>query len=272
MSSANLAFLGAGNIGGAIINGLINAGHDPATIIAADPDEGRRSHLAALGIATTDANANAIADADTIILCVKPSVVAAVSAEIAPYLTRRAALVISVAAGVPLSSLTRWLGAACPVVRCMPNTPATIGTGVTALLPSDAVNAEQRLRAAEILGAVGRCVWLASDAQMDAATAISGSGPAYFFYLMEAMEAAGSSIGLDADVCRELVVQTALGAAMLASQGDHSPAALRLQVTSPGGTTHAAISRMGELDFAALIDSAVQMAYRRAGELAGEFG
>jgi pyrroline-5-carboxylate reductase len=271
MNSAKLAFLGAGNISGAIIRGLIGNGYDPACITAADPDNEQLSRLDETGIRKTNDNLEAIAHADVVLLCVKPNIVPALARSIAPHLVRRTPLVISVAAGVPATSLARWLGDECSLIRCMPNTPATIRQGASALYAARNVTAAQRDSAALILGAVGTCVWVDSDAQIDVVTAISGSGPAYFFYLMEAMEEAGTRLGLSAGVCRELVQQTALGAAMLVAVRGMPPAALRAAVTSPGGTTQAAIARMEELGFANLVDSAIDRAHGRAVEMAREY-
>jgi len=266
-----LAFLGTGNIASAIIRGLIAAGLPPSSLIAADPDEQQLARIGDLGVQATNDNVEACARADVVLLCVKPGVVPDLARGLAPHLAVRKPLVISVAAGIPTRYLGLWLGGNLPLVRCMPNTPATIGQGASALLANGPITARHRTCAETILGAVGTCTWVESDDQIDVVTALSGSGPAYFFFLMEALEDAGVHLGLDRSVARALVRQTALGAAMLAGARDVAPADLRAEVTSRGGTTHAAISRIEELDFAALVDSAVARARARAAEMAESF-
>ena len=267
MNQANITFLGAGNIATAIISGLIQQGFQAARITAADPSEEQLSALKHLKINTSLHNVDAIAGADVVILSVKPDVVASVAATIAPAIVDDPPLLISVAAGVTTGSLSAWLGGDVPVIRCMPNTPAKVQMGATGMFAKPRVSDEQKKLAEEILGAVGICVWLETDDQLDAVTALSGSGPAYFFYIMELIEAAGIQLGLDPQICRRLVEQTALGAATMVVESSADPADLRRQVTSKGGTTEAAIARLQNGGLAAIVGSAINAAHRRSIEL-----
>jgi pyrroline-5-carboxylate reductase len=213
----------------------------------------------------------AVTDAAVVVLAVKPQVMNKVVAELAGKLNSDP-LLLSIAAGVPANAITAWVGAPLGVVRCMPNTPALFGVGMAAMFANDSVTPQQRVRAAGIAEAVGEVVWVDTEAELDAVTAVSGSGPAYFFYLMEVMIATGIELGLDPETARRLTLQTAKGAALMAIQSEEAPAQLRRNVTSPGGTTEAALNVFESDGLAATIRNALAAAARRSQELAVEFG
>lgn len=268
-----LAFIGGGNMARALIGGQIARGADPRRIHVAEPVENARYGLAAeFGVHVHAGNREAAANADVIVLAVKPQVMATVCAGIADLVTTRKPLLISIAAGIRLANFRNWLGPSARLVRCMPNTPALIGAGVTALHADGNVDNESRSRAEGILAATGATVWIEDEDLMDAVTAVSGSGPAYFFLLMEAMVAAAMRQGLSADAARILVLNTALGAARMASEGSEDPATLRERVTSPGGTTQAALERFETGGFRELVDAAITRATERGRELSNQFG
>jgi len=270
LNDATIAFVGAGNMAKSLISGLLAAGCDPAHIRASDPVAEQRDAIAALGIAAGSDNAAAIAGADVIVLAVKPQVLGKVVEALA---LTPAQLVVSIAAGVPIASLERWTATTQPIVRCMPNTPALVGAGVTALYANPAVSAPDRRRAEAILGAAGRTLWVESEALLDAVTAVSGSGPAYFFYLMEAMIDAGVALGLPPAIAKELTLETAYGAALMARAPQAAdPATLRRNVTSPGGTTQRALEILDKADMHSTVVDALTGAATRATELAREFG
>ncbi|GAB4358223.1 MAG: pyrroline-5-carboxylate reductase [Immundisolibacter sp.] len=267
--SDEILFIGGGNMGRALLGGLIADGVAPERLAVADPDPARRQALARdFGMPTAARGEDLVGNAAVLVLAVKPQVLKRVARELAPHFGTRRPLVVSIVAGIPEADIDAWLGGGFPVVRCMPNTPALVRQGITALHANARVDAAQRQQAQQILAAVGAVVWVAQEAQLDAVTAVSGSGPAYFFAVMEAMEQAGRTLGLDADMARRLTLQTALGAAVLATQSGDSPATLRAQVTSPGGTTEAALAVLQQGGLAALFEQALKAAQRRAGELA----
>lgn len=264
-----ILFIGGGNMGRALLGGLIADGTAPERLAVADPDQPRREALARdFGMLTAARGDDLASNAAVLVLAVKPQVLRSVARELAPHLGTRRPLIVSIVAGIPEADIDAWLGGGFPVVRCMPNTPALVRQGITALHANAQVDAAQRQQAQQILAAVGAVVWVPEEAQLDAVTAVSGSGPAYFFAVMEAMEQAGRTLGLSADVARRLTLQTALGAAVLATQSGESPATLRAQVTSPGGTTEAALAVLRQGGLTALFEQALQAAQRRAGELA----
>ncbi len=265
MSTTKIAFIGGGNMATSLIAGLIADGYASADICVADPSPQRRNSLqTCFGVHAFADNASALAEADTLVLCVKPQVAGEVCVALAPLLSRGAPLVISVMAGIPEHTIQRWLGASVPIVRAMPNTPAMVQTGAIGLHASAEVDADGRNRAETILRAVGLIRWVESEDQIDAVTAISGSGPAYFFLLMEALEEAGIALGLDPETSRLLTIQTALGAAKMAMESDAPPARLREQVTSPGGTTERALGVFDDADLRGLVARATEAARDRA--------
>ena len=263
-----IAFLGAGNIAQAIMGGLIDDGFEPGAIIACDPVPACQEKARDLGVSVADANDVAIAAADIILLCVKPNVVLTLLSEIKVSLANK--MLISVAAGITIPSMTDRLPKGTAIVRCMPNTPALVGTGMTALYANADVSTSQRDSALSILSAVGQAIWVDDESTLDAVTAVSGSGPAYFFLLMEAMIDAAVKEGLSPPVAEQLVLQTALGAARMAIESPDGPATLRKQVTSPGGTTQAAIEDFQASGFAGIVAGAVSAARIRSEELSDE--
>ena len=222
-----------------------------------------------MGIAVGADNRAALSGADVVVLAVKPQVLGAVVKAL-PLHTGQ--LVVSIAAGVPIASLEQWTRPDQPIVRCMPNTPALVGAGITGLYANTAVSAAGRARASTILGAVGATIWVDEEQLLDAVTAVSGSGPAYYFYLMEAMIEAGEALGLPRATAMALTLETAYGAALMARQPGADPAILRANVTSPGGTTERALDILGAADLRGIVQHAINGAALRAGELATEFG
>lgn len=268
MNNAGIAFIGGGNMAASLIAGLIADGHAPRGLWVAEPDAVRREGLRErFGVQVLADNRDAIAHAETLVLCVKPQLAPGVCREIGDLAAGLGLLVISIMAGVPESGIQRWLGAPLPVVRAMPNTPAMVQTGAIALHASPQVTEEGRNRAETILRAAGLVRWVEEEAQIDAVTALSGSGPAYFFLLMEAMEEAGAELGLDAETARLLTIQTALGAARMAVESESEPARLRAQVTSPGGTTERALAVFEEAGLRGVVARALSAARDRAVEI-----
>ncbi|MCP8462924.1 pyrroline-5-carboxylate reductase [Pseudomonas sp. ZM23] len=276
MSSTRIAFIGAGNMAASLIGGLRGKGVAASDIRASDPGAEQRAKVTAEhGIEVVADNAAAVIGANVVVLAVKPQVMKDVCQALAPALSENA-LIISIAAGIPCASLERWLGAVAgkprAIVRCMPNTPALVGLGASGLYANASVSVAQREQAEQLLSAVGIALWLDEERQIDAVTAVSGSGPAYFFLLMEAMTAAGEKLGLSRDVAGRLARQTALGAARMATASDVDPAELRRRVTSPNGTTEAAIKTFQANGFEALVEKAVGAADHRSAELAEQLG
>lgn len=269
MTTDTIAFIGGGNMARSLITGLLGAGTDPERIIASDPMPAQRELLAELGVRTTDDNGAAITGADTIVLAVKPQVLGTVLKALA---IEPRQLLVSIVAGVPIGAIEGWTRPGQPIVRCMPNTPALLGAGITALHAGEAVDEAGLARAERILSAAGRTLRVNEEAKLDAVTAVSGSGPAYFFYLMEAMIEAGINQGLDAETATVLTLETAYGAALMARERTSTPGELRANVTSPGGTTAAAIAALDAADTAATIRGALDAARDRAQALAREFG
>lgn len=273
MSEKIITFIGGGNMARSLIGGLIADGHPSAAIRVAEPDASRREALINdFAIQGFEDNATAARSADAVILAVKPNTVADVAEGLAAQIREQESLVISIAAGVRSADIARWLGQGAAVVRAMPNTPALVQTGATALFANTAVSDSQRDLAESTMRAVGMVVWLSDEQQMDAVTALSGSGPAYFFYTMEVMQAAAEKLGLDRETARLLTLETALGAARMALESPEDAATLRQRVTSPGGTTAAAITEFDRGDLAGLYEKALNAAAQRAAELGDELG
>jgi len=263
-----IAFIGGGNMARSLVGALIGGGTAANAIRVAEPDSALRTALARdFGVATFERNADAAASADTVILAVKPQVMRAVCAELAEAIGERKPLIISIAAGIRLDQIAQWLGATLPIVRCMPNTPALIGAGATGLIANSTANATERSRAEMILAAAGRTAWIDDEALMDTVTAISGSGPAYFFLLVEALEDAAAAQGLPRETARMLASQTCLGAGRMLVESGENPATLRQRVTSPGGTTAAALDAFEAGAFRALVARAIEAATTRGREL-----
>ena len=265
----NITFIGGGNMATALIAGLQSGRGGPLEIRVADPDEDARKRLMReYGIETFSEGARAIEDADVIVLAVKPQVMPGVLETLAPAI-EAGQLVLSIAAGTTVSGIQGALGDDRPVVRAMPNTPALIGHGICGLYASANCRDHHREQAERIMKAAGEVVWVEEEALMDVVTAISGSGPAYYFLLTEALAAAGAALGLDESDARRLAVHTAEGAGAMMLAADDAPAELRARVTSPGGTTQAALEHFEASGFGEIVRGAVDAATRRGRELAG---
>lgn len=267
-----IGFIGAGNMATALAGGLLARGWNAADIALSDPGAAQLEAHARHGHFTTSDNLELLRRSEVLVLAVKPQVMNAVLKPLAALARERRPLVISIAAGIPVASLERWLGGALPIVRAMPNTAALVQAGATGLFASAAVSAAQKAEAEAILGAVGLTLWVDDEQLIDAVTAVSGSGPAYFFYVMEAMMAAGRELGLSADAARALTLQTALGAARMAQAADVGPEELRRRVTSPGGTTERAIAAFDAAGLKAIFARALAACAARGAELAGQLG
>ena len=273
MKDTPIAFIGGGNMARSLVGGLVADGMPAARLQVAEPDPARRAALEQeFGIRTSADNAAAAATADVLVLAVKPQVMPGVARELSGPLAGRGALVISIAAGIRNADLARWLAGAAAVIRAMPNTPALLGCGATVLCAGPGARTIHREQAEAIMRSVGSVSWVEDEAQMDAVTALSGSGPAYFFLLTEAMADAAAGLGLAPELARLLAVETALGAARMAIESDDDIAALRRRVTSPGGTTEAALEALEAGGFRALVAGALARAEARSRELADLFG
>lgn len=264
-----IAFIGAGNMALSLIGGLLRDGIDPADVTASDPDPGQRARVSELGISTTNDNAEAIGGAQTVVLAVKPQVAESVLTPLKKGL-HADQLLISIAAGISIAALEQWSGGGAAIVRCMPNTPALYGTGITVACAGKGVTKTQQRAVDALMQAAGTGLWVEDESQLDAVTAVSGSGPAYFFYLMEVMIDAGTDLGLPREVARQLTLHTALGAATMAMRSEDPPATLRRNVTSPGGTTERAVSIFEAAGLRETITRGVTGAAERSAELAGE--
>ncbi|UIP33164.1 pyrroline-5-carboxylate reductase [Stutzerimonas kunmingensis] len=273
MTSPRIAFIGAGNMAASLIGGLRAKGVAADAIRASDPGAEQRAKISAEhGIQTFAQNADALAGADVVVLSVKPQVMQAVCQDLTPHLAH-APLIVSIAAGISCDSLQRWLGPRPQaIVRCMPNTPALLRQGVSGLFANTQVSDTQKQQAEQLLSAVGIALWLEEERLIDAVTAVSGSGPAYFFLLIEAMTAAGQQLGLPRETAAQLTMQTALGAARMACESDVDAAELRRRVTSPNGTTEAAIKAFQAGGFEQLVQQALNAAAQRSAELAEQLG
>lgn len=269
MSTNEIAFIGGGNMARSLVGGLVSKGHPAGAIRVAEPVEALRAALAAdFGVRVHEAAPAAADGAGTWLLAVKPQVMRAVCESLAPLAQAQRPLVVSIAAGITTGQLEAWLGGEAAVVRTMPNTPALLGAGATGLYANARVTPGQRDAAEALMRAAGLTAWIPDEALMDAVTAVSGSGPAYVFLLAEAMQAAGEAQGLAPDAARTLVLQTILGAARMLSESGEPAATLRQRVTSPGGTTQAAIGSFEGNGFRRIVDEAIAAATRRGRELA----
>lgn len=267
MAQQTIGFIGAGNMANSLVGGMIAKGIRPARIWMSDVSAERLAQLSLQhGIHHSTDNNEIASRVDVLVLAVKPQMMQQVCEALRKQVQARQPLIISIAAGVTVANLKAWLGEV-PVVRCMPNTPALVQAGATGLYGDRSVSAEQKALAGQILGSVGLIFWFDQEKTLDAVTAVSGSGPAYFFLLMENMIASAEKLGLDANTARQLVLQTATGAAQLAIASDVGPGVLRQQVTSPGGTTAAALNAFEAGGFAALVDDALHAAAKRSEEL-----
>ena len=252
-----------------LAGGMVAKGIRPARIWMSDPSKDRLDEVAQLQrVHVSTENRDVAGRVDVLVLAVKPQMMEQVCTDLRDLIAERQPLVISIAAGVTVGNLRRWLGST-PIVRCMPNTPSLVQAGATGLYAADDVSDEQKAMAKEILGSVGVAFWFDEEKELDAVTAVSGSGPAYFFLLMESLIEAAKAQGLDAGTARQMVLQTAWGAAQLAITSEVGPDVLRQQVTSPGGTTAAALGVFEEAGFREQVQAAVAAARERSEELAG---
>jgi pyrroline-5-carboxylate reductase len=262
------AFIGGGNMARSLIGALIRSGVDARSIAVVEPEEIPRSALARdFGVATHVRLADAVANAASVLLAVKPQVMREVCAGLRVALGDARPLIVSIAAGIRLDQLDNWIGLALPIVRCMPNTPALIGAGATGMIANARTSAEERARVEAILGAAGRTAWIEREELMDTVTALSGSGPAYFFLLVEALEDAAVAQGLPRETARMLASQTCLGAGRMLAESGEAPATLRERVTSPGGTTAAALDAFDAGGLRQLVANAIAAATERGRQL-----
>lgn len=268
-----VGFIGAGNMARSLASGLVSNGWERGRIVVSDPDAGQRKTIqSVLGVEVSPENSSVASMADILVLAVKPQILREVATGLAAAVQERKPLVISIAAGVRIEDIDRWLGHGLPIVRAMPNTAALIGSGASGLYANERVSEAMRGQAESILRAVGVAVWLKDERLMDVVTALSGSGPAYFFLVMEALEEAAIQSGLDPKQARLLTLETAFGASKMALEGHEEPAQLRGRVTSPGGTTERAVKILEEGDLRRLFKNAMQGAIVRAQEIADIFG
>jgi pyrroline-5-carboxylate reductase len=268
MNTQKIGFIGGGNMASSLISGLIASGHSPEHLWVSDINPDTLKALAQnLKVNISASNDKVISEVDVVVLAVKPQTLRDVAKSAAAVIKEKKSLIVSIAAGISQQSLTEWLGDDVAIVRCMPNTPALVLTGATALHANTKVNAEQRSLAENIMRSVGIALWVKEESELDAVTAVSGSGPAYYFLLMEAMEKAAIELGLTNETARLLVQQTALGAAKIALESSESPEQLRKRVTSPGGTTQQAISTFEQGGFTELVSKALHAARDRSIEM-----
>ena len=273
LDSPRIAFIGGGNMARSLISALVEAGHPVDHLRVSEPNAELRTELDRdFGVAAFDNAKDACAHADVVLIAVKPQLFKRVCTELVSAFAGSKPLIISIAAGITIAQIDGWLGGGNAIVRCMPNTPALIGAGATGLHANDSTSAEQRVQAESILGRAGITRWIDDEAMIDVVTALSGSGPAYFFLLVEALENAAVKQGLPRETARALATQTCLGAGRMLTESGESPEALRKRVTSPNGTTHAAVTAFEEGGLRKLADSAVVAATERGRELAAEGG
>lgn len=273
MKNITISFIGAGNMATSLVEGLLADGVPPRNIWMSDPEPTKLQNLKnKYQINTTQDNQLAAKSTEVSIFAVKPSIVKPVAKDLASIIQEKNSLIISIAAGVKIEDIERWLGGKVAVVRCMPNTPAMLQSGATALFANDKVSSDQKNLAESILRAVGLVVWVDQQQQLDTVTALSGSGPAYFFLMMEALEQSAIKLGLPPETARLLTLQTALGAARMALESEESVEKLRQRVTSPGGTTEKAIEVLQQGEITSLFHKALTAAKQRAKELAEALG
>ena len=271
-NETDIGFIGAGNMAYALINGLLNNGYDSKNIKVSDPnDELLRKRETELNITTCANNSSLVEVCNIIVFAVKPQVLSEVCFELRDSIKPNH-LFISIVAGIRVNDINRWLGGNYPLVRTMPNTPALMQHGVTGLFQNELVNDEQKALVTTILSSVGDCFWVNEEKLIDAITAISGSGPAYFFLLMQSMTQAGMALGLDEKTAKELSIQTSFGASLMATKSGQDPRTLRANVTSPNGTTQAAIEFFQDQNFEGIVASATRAAFDRAREISTELG
>jgi pyrroline-5-carboxylate reductase len=273
MKNIKITFIGGGNMTSSLIGGLVADDFECRNITVSDPDSDKLSQLAArYGVTTVADNRQALREAEIVVLAVKPQILESIARELAETIQQTKPLIISIAAGITITALSQWLGGDLALVRSMPNTPAMIQSAATGLYAGPGVSDDQRNQAESILRAVGLTRWVDEESQIDTVTAVSGSGPAYFFLVMEAIEEAAKNMGLDDETARLLTLQTALGAARMAMESSDSPHILRQKVTSPGGTTERALQILEKGGLSELFKNALQGAKERSCELSDMLG
>lgn len=269
--SPTISFIGAGNMASAIIGGMLENGYQGGDIWVSAPDD---NHLQAIrkrfGVSVTTDNRYCAQQSDIIVLAVKPQVMADVCRDIAPMVQNTRPLVVSIAAGLTADTIDQWLGGGLPLVRVMPNTPSLVGKGAAGLFANDRVTEEQKGMVQSVFESIGSALWVDDENLLHAVTALSGSGPAYFFLMLEALESAATEAGIAPETARELAIQTMTGAAEMAGRSEHDPGQLKRNVMSPGGTTEQAINTFEEGGLRELVKKAYGAAFTRSGEMAKE--
>ena len=273
LEASRIAFIGGGNMARSLIGALARAGSPRDSIAVAEPNRDLRSALARdFGVSVHEQARGAADGADILVLAVKPQVMKTVCGELADTVAQARPLVVSIAAGIRLAQLAAWLGVRdLPIVRAMPNTPALIGAGAAGLIANETTTGAQRAQAEAILGAAGTSAWIGREELMDTVTALSGSGPAYFFLLVEALEDAAVAQGMPRETARALATQTCLGAGRMLVEDGEPPAVLRERVTSPGGTTAAALNAFADGRLRELVATAMRAATERGRALSEQF-
>ncbi|WP_166269706.1 pyrroline-5-carboxylate reductase [Marinobacter caseinilyticus] len=270
-TSPTISFIGAGNMASAIIGGMLESGFDAAKVWVSAPDD---KHLQSIrqrfGVSVTTDNRHCAQQADIVVLAVKPQVMRDACENIAPVVQNTRPLVVSIAAGLEAPTLDAWLGGGLPLVRVMPNTPSLVGKGAAGLYANEEVSGEQRKNVEDVFSSIGSALWVDDEQLLHAVTALSGSGPAYFFLMLEALEEAATEAGLAADTARQLAIQTMAGAAEMAGRSEHDPGQLKRNVMSPGGTTEQAINAFEKGGLRDLVKQAYSAAFNRSGEMAKE--
>ncbi len=272
-NSLTIGFIGGGNMASSLIGGLIADGLAPEQITVSEPNSERRAQLRAhFAVNTVADNRSVVEQSQVVVLAVKPQVFKQVCSEIQEVAQSQRPLFVSIAAGLRIGDIDRWMGSGNAIVRTMPNTPSLIQTGATGMYANQLVTKAQKERAESILRAVGLTLWVEEEGALDAVTALSGSGPAYFFLIIELLEQAGESLGLKGEASRLLALQTAFGAAKMALESNESCATLRQRVTSPGGTTEKALEILRDGDIEQLLHKALSGARERAQQLGDQLG
>lgn len=272
MKGVTIGFIGAGNMANSLIRGLLATGVPASSILASDIDLEKLQVLVTNSRISSATNQQIADSADVVILAIKPQVMEKVCSEVELDQNSALPLIVSIAAGITSGHLQDWLGRKHAIVRCMPNTPALIGKGISGLFANVNVSSKQKQLAEKLMNAVGPCVWVDDESDIDTVTAVSGSGPAYFFLFIEAMRDAAREMGLSDETANALVYQTAVGAAELAISSEEDVAELRRKVTSPGGTTEKALRTFEEGRLREIVERALKAARNRSIELANEFG
>lgn len=271
MNNQRVLFIGGGNMTQAIVSGLVTNGHLPKALTALDRNSEKRALLSTqYHINVAEQLTPELFDCDLIVLSIKPQSAKEACLQLQPFLKTRKPLILSVMAGLTISALHSWLGEILPIVRAMPNTPALVKAGATGLFASASVTAEQKMRIEFLIASIGIAAWVEQENQIDIITALSGSGPAYFFLMIEAMQTAAIQLGLPKEIAQRFAVQTAYGASKLASESQESVSTLRARVTSKGGTTEAAITTFQKRDFSIIVETAMRAAKNKANELSSK--